>query len=60
MAGLETRKIWTKVTVRVHDEVSNLTPIKKKSKEGNSQNKEVDFASPNMSSIELNVGGSCI
>ena len=60
MAGLERRKIWKKVTVRVHDEVSSLTPIKNISKEGKSQNKEVDFASPNLSSIELNVGGSCI
>ena len=60
MDSLERRKIWTKVTVRVYDEVSRLTPIKNISKEGKSQNKEVDFASPNLSSIELNVGGSCI
>ena len=58
MAGLERRKIWTKVTVRVHDEVSILTPINNTSQEGKSQNKEVDFVSPNQSSFEINVGGS--
>ena len=59
VANSERRKIWTKVTVRVNDEVSTLTPTKNIPKEGQSQNKDVEFASPNLSSIELNYGRSC-
>ena len=59
MANSERRKIWTKVTVRVNNEVSTLTPTKNISKEGQSQYKDVEFASPNISSIELNYGRSC-
>ena len=60
MANSERRKIWTKVTVRVNDEVSTFTPTKNIPKEGQSQNKDVEFASPNISSIELNYGRSCM
>ena len=60
VANSERRKIWTKVTVRVNDEVSTLTPMKNTSREGQSQNKDVEFASPNLSSIELNYGRSCM
>ena len=59
VANSERRKIWTKVTVRVNNEVSTLTPTKNISKEGQSQYKDVEFASPNISSIELNYGRSC-
>ena len=41
-------KIWTKVTVRVHHEVSGLTPNNDVPKEGQSQNKDAEFASPNL------------
>ena len=47
-------KIWTKVTVRVHDEVSRLTPHNNVRKEGQSQNKDAEFASPNLAFIEVN------
>ena len=47
-------KIWTKVTVRVHDEVSMLTPHNNVRKEGQSQNKDAEFASPNLAFIEVN------
>ena len=60
VANSERRKIWTKVTVRVNDEVSTLTPMKNTSREGQSQNKDVEFASPNLLSIELNDGRSCM
>ena len=36
VANSERRKIWTKVTVRVNDEVSTLTPMKNISREGQS------------------------
>ena len=51
-------KIWTKVTVRVHDEVSRLIPNNDISKEGQSQNKDAEFASPNLVFIEVNYGRS--
>ena len=36
VANSERRKKWTKVTVRVNDEVSTLTPMKNTSREGQS------------------------
>ena len=59
VADQERKKVWTNILVRINDEAYILTPIKNTLQEEKSQNKEVEFVSPNQSSVGMTVGGSC-